>query len=156
MKTTRILQIGDIHLPEWAVSETDIDEKDPEFSKEIIGDLKHSRLSQVLKGINKTANSGAIDAVFLMGDLTSYGQKKYIKPAMEIMHTLLQDEANTNSPKVYIVPGNHDVNKDDALNLGTTGKFAHFRESAESLGWASPPVEGACIFQIEGNPESVT
>jgi hypothetical protein len=148
MKTTRILQIGDIHLPEWTASEIDIDEKDAEFSKEIINDLKHSRLSQVLKGINKTANSGAIDAVFLMGDFTSYGKKEYVEPAMKIMDVLLQDAGSTPRPQVFVVPGNHDVNREDAQALGTLGKFAHFRETAEKLGWASPPVEGACCYEL--------
>ena len=148
MKTTRILQIGDIHLPEWTISETDIDTKDAAFSREIIDDLKHSRLSQVLKGINKTANSGAIDAVFLMGDLTSYGQKEYVAPAMEIFDILMQDAGSPSRPEIFVVPGNHDVNRADALSLGTLGKFAHFRETAESLGWASPPVEGACCYEL--------
>ncbi len=155
MKTTRILQIGDIHLPEWAISETAIDTKDAEFSQEIIDDLKHSRLSQVLKSINKTANSGTIDAVFLMGDLTSYGHKKYVAPAMELFNTLLQDAGSSPRPKVFIVPGNHDVNRDEAKSLGTLGKFAHFRETAERLGWASPPVEGACYFEL-GKDQSDT
>ncbi len=148
MKTTRILQIGDIHLPEWAASEIDVDEKDSEFSDEIIQDLKHSRLSEVLKGINKTANSGTIDAVFLMGDLTSYGKKEYIAPAMKIMDTLLQDAGSVPRPKIFVVPGNHDVSRDDAKEFGTLGKFAHFREAAENLDWASPPVEGACTFDL--------
>lgn len=154
MRTTRILQIGDVHLPEWTASEIDIDEKDNEFSLEIINDLKHSRLSHVLKGINKTANSGTIDAVFLMGDLTSYGKKEYIEPAMQIMDTLLQDAGSNPKPQVFVVPGNHDVNRDDAKALGTLGKFAHFREVAEGLGWASPPVEGACCFDLRTRDES--
>ncbi|SDY65637.1 metallophosphoesterase family protein [Citreimonas salinaria] len=155
MKTTRILQIGDVHLPEWTASETDIDTKDAEFSQEIIGDLKHSRLSQILKGINKTANSGTIDAVFLMGDLTSYGRNEFIAPAMDIFNTLLQDASSATRPEIYVVPGNHDVNRNDAQRLGTLGKFAHFREAAEGLGWSSPPVEGArCLKLGKGKTDS--
>ncbi len=153
-KITRVLQIGDVHLPDWPDKRTDIDLKDKEFSTDIIGELTEDRLSLVLRAINKISNSGAIDAVALMGDYTSKGQVEKIRPAVEILSTILQDAANQNQPKVFGVPGNHDVSRTVAAEKGPVVKFDSVRDAFKEFSLLDPPVEDCLKHEIDGSNEA--
>ncbi|WP_298912169.1 metallophosphoesterase [uncultured Roseobacter sp.] len=147
-KITRVLQVGDIHLPEWPSKTTDIDIKDGNFSKEIIGELTQDRLSQVLKALNKVANSGSVDAVALMGDYTSRGDIKFIRPAVQIMRAILRDDSNERQPLVFGVPGNHDVAKETAAIGGPIVKFDPIQQAFKEFGFLELPVEDCIVHQI--------
>lgn len=154
-KITRLLQVGDIHLPDWPNESTQLDVKDKHFSKEIIQDLTEDRLSMILSALNKVANSRAIDSVVLMGDLTSRGQTEHIGRATKILSTLLQDAGNERQPIVCGVPGNHDVSKSDAALGGPITKFEPIRTAFREHGFLDIPVED-CVFHAVKNIDGTT
>ena len=144
----RILQIGDIHLPEWQESQSDVDRKDKAFSKEIADDLSHPRLRGVLKRLHDIANHGEIDCVAVMGDLTSWGKTEFLSPAVDIVDTLVR-RTDGSRPLMIGVPGNHDVDKAEAAVLGKAGKFKSFSSAFESRGWMRPPTEDCVSLTLK-------
>src|SRR6056297_2366212 len=89
---TRILQVGDVHLPTWPDRDVPIDLKDQGFSKEIVSDLSHNELSNILKAVNRIACSAEIDAVLFMGDFTTKGDSDQIPHAIKILTNLMRDD----------------------------------------------------------------
>lgn len=150
----RILQIGDIHLPEWKASETPLDLKDSEFSSEIAKNLVQERLRNILKRVHQIASSGTIDCVAVMGDYTSYGKTAHISPAVEIIDTLVKS-ADGKSLPVVGVPGNHDVDKIEAATLGDSGKFKSVKEAFEKFGWAKVPVDDCVRHDVSFGPDKL-
>ena len=150
-KITRLLQIGDIHLPDWPSEKTSLDLKDTTFSTDIVQDLRDNRLSMILSALNKVANSRSIDSVVLMGDYTSRGKTEHISRATKILSTLLQDAGNRKQPSVFGVPGNHDVSKVDAATKGPIAKFEPLRAAFRESHFHEPPVEDSIIHTIEND-----
>jgi 3',5'-cyclic AMP phosphodiesterase CpdA len=140
VKSLRVLQIGDLHVPEWQSSEGPIDDKDPEFSASIKGQLVEDPLRQILSRIDRITSEGQIDYVALMGDFTTKGAPEFIEPAMEVIDALTRRKDGTKIP-IIGVPGNHDVEKAEAATLGEIGKFDRISHLFEKFDWAKLPVE---------------
>lgn len=148
-KSVRILQIGDIHLPEWPTEHSPIDDKDKNFSREIKADLVNQPLRSILKRINELAASSSIDAAVCVGDFTTRGATNQIRPAVEIMHHLLTDHYAPRPTAKFAVPGNHDVSKTDALEKGPIEKFHPLESALSDFGWPPPPIDDCLRYQIE-------
>lgn len=136
----RILQLGDLHVPDWKSSTNDVDQKDVEFSSEIIADLKHDRIRHILRRVHEIASSGDIDCIALMGDFTTFGMSEYVSPAVEIIDGLVSKGDGT-KPLIVGVPGNHDVDRENAALLGKHGKFKTLSDAFEKFGWAQLPTD---------------
>ncbi|TIV71952.1 MAG: metallophosphoesterase, partial [Mesorhizobium sp.] len=83
-----------------------------------------------------------LDSIAFMGDFTSRGDKTFIASAFQ--HFTLLCRAQGRSSKalpLIFVPGNHDVNRDDARELGPTEKFSEMASLAARLGWQTVPVD---------------
>ncbi|NOD96893.1 hypothetical protein GS610_06690 [Ruegeria sp. HKCCD6228] len=148
-KSIRILQLGDVHLPEWQSVETPIDDKDDEFSEGIKAELVNQPLRSILKRINDLASSNTIDAAVCVGDFTTRGETEYISQAIEILHHLMSDHYSERTPAKFAVPGNHDVNRVDAREHGPTGKFEPLESALSNFGWPAPPIEDCVRYKIE-------
>jgi hypothetical protein len=146
----RILQIGDIHLPEWPQTLTQLDDKDVRFSEAIKRDLRGNKLRSILKKINDLATSGDIDAVVCMGDFTTRGEVNQIAKAVQIIHYLTNDTYAEKPITRLAVPGNHDVNRKEAQKFGAIGKFGKLEAALTSLGWPAPPIEDCRKYQVAG------
>jgi 3',5'-cyclic AMP phosphodiesterase CpdA len=146
-KCIRILQIGDIHLPEWSPTPSPVDLKDKAFSTEIVRDISNERLRQVLRRIHDIGASGGIDCVAVMGDFTSYGKSNFIGPAIEIIDSLLRGKSGERPPVVG-VPGNHDVDKPTAAKLGKKGKFNTILAEFEKRDWKRAPIDECLSHDI--------
>lgn len=147
-KSIRLLQIGDIHLPEWENGNTRIDDKDTDFSEEIKADIVTFPLHSILKRISEIATSGTIDAAVCVGDFTTRGETQFIEPAVEIINFLLTDSFIEHAPLIFGVPGNHDVSRTDAMKLGAIEKFAILEAAFEKFGWPPPPVDDCVRYEI--------
>jgi len=148
-KSIRILQIGDIHLPDWPQAKTPIDDKDQQFSSQIKGELASQPLRSVLGRINELASSNFIDAAVCVGDFTTRGKTEHIRTAVEILHHLLTDQYTANMLAKFAVPGNHDVSKADALANGTIEKFEPLERALNEFGWPPPPVEDCLRYEVK-------
>lgn len=147
METLRILQIGDIHLPEWQETKSDVDHKDKEFSEEISDDISLGRLRSVLRRLHDISTRSHIDCVALMGDLTSFGEIQQIQPAIDIIDALVTGPEG-HKPLMMTVPGNHDIDKDEAALLGKSGKFRSLVAAVENRRWLRPPTDDCLRYPL--------
>jgi predicted phosphodiesterase len=148
----RIIQVGDIHLPEWDAKSKhqDLDGKDPSYSPYILDDIKGlDNISTVLRRLAKLAQSQEISAITFMGDFTSWGGVDRIEDAIEIFDALTTRFDGTQA-SICGVTGNHDVAKVDALTLGDTSKFDPIQDAMKRFGWNPPPISGVEKFPIAG------
>ncbi|MER8541507.1 metallophosphoesterase [Mesorhizobium sp. M1334] len=149
MQRVRILQIGDVHYPDWHSSASDIDAKDSKFAPKITQKLRASSLRAVLTKLRRLITTKRPDAVAFMGDFTSRGDKEYIASAFQHLTLLCRAQGSKSAflPLIF-VPGNHDVNRDDARDLGPTEKFSEMAGLAASLGWETVPVDQPVHFRL--------
>ncbi|WP_417525765.1 metallophosphoesterase family protein [Marinovum sp.] len=147
-KTIRVLQIGDIHLPDWPDTRTAIDDKDKTFSSEIKKEVTSRPLQNILRRLNEITTSGMIDAIICMGDYTSRGQTDEIKKAVKIIDSLTSDSFTDVPLRKMGVPGNHDVSREDAVAFGQSGKFTHVEEAFRSCDWDAPPIDECIKYEI--------
>lgn len=150
LKSIKILQLGDLNLPDWKEDTSSVDYKDKAFSKRIADDLRQKSLANVLRKIHQIATSGNIHAVINMGDYTSIGKTEYIRPAVEIIDALCSDQRGL-KPAMLGVPGNHDVSKDEAASLGDAAKFNGIVETFRIHGWVNPPTTSAVPHLLESS-----
>lgn len=150
-RTIRLLQVGDLHLPDWPDAETPVDVKDASFSARIKRDVSHQPLRAVLRRFNEISTSGLIDAIICMGDYTSRGQTELITKAVQIIDGLSADGFMERAPRKLGVPGNHDVSRTEAVNYGPTGKFIRIEEAFRKFGWEAPPNDDCASYDI-GKP----
>lgn len=150
METLRILQIGDVHLPEWEERPSDVDRKDKDFSSEIGEDISLPRLRSVLRRLHAIATQSHIDCVALMGDLTSFGDIHQIQPAIDIIDALVT-RPDGQKPLMMAVPGNHDIDMDEAALLGKSGKFRALSAAAKLRHWLRPPTDDCLRYVL--NPK---
>lgn len=146
-----LLQIGDIHLPDWAPNRNDIDIKQSEFSTQIISNLQTDSLSLILEHLRKTCRSGTIDAALMMGDFTTRGDTSKLSIATQVMSSLINDTRSDPQIPIYGVPGNHDVAKKDAVEKGEAGKFDAIADAFKDAGWPPPPIRAHLKYAIS-NP----
>jgi calcineurin-like phosphoesterase family protein len=132
-KILRILQIGDLHYdPE---NKSFLDQKDSAFSKHLSSMISTSPVEDSLRSIITNAEKKDCDAIVVMGDIGDKGKKNLYR---EGVHFLL--DAMTENPilkeRIVVLPGNHDVNRDDAL-IGITEKFKHIAVALQEVGLSS-------------------
>lgn len=135
-----ILQIGDVHFPEWKSAASDIDLKVSEFSERIVSEMQTDPLTTILEGLRDVCRNEHIDVALLMGDITSQGKTEYLRNAAATLAGLINDSDADYQIPIYGVPGNHDVSKTDAVNLGEVGKFGPLERAYQSVKWAPPPI----------------
>ncbi|MEO1920808.1 MAG: metallophosphoesterase family protein [Sphingomonadaceae bacterium] len=146
-----LLQIGDVHLPDWASNRSSIDLKQSNFSQQIVSNLQTDSLTLILEHLRKSARLGSTDAAILMGDFTTRGDTSRLAVATQVISSLLNDTRSEAKIPIFGVPGNHDVAKADALTKGETGKFDPLVEAFKEAGWHSPPVGKHLKFSLSNN-----
>lgn len=152
----RILQVGDIHLPEWEKVYSHIDEKDKNYSPSIIADIRGlDNMTAVLQRLTQLGTSSQTDAVAFMGDFTTRGVTDKIPVAIEILSTLMTRFDGSRVP-MFGVPGNHDVDKKEAILHGSQAKFSPLERAFQKFGWLSPPINRARKVEIESDDSSLS
>ena len=150
MPKITFLQIGDVHYPDWTSELYQTDDKDRKVSASIKFGITHNPFRRVLTKIVELSSKPHMNGVVLMGDFTSKGDKKKLASALNHFSWLCKEERERLArPHLMAVPGNHDVNKDDAVELGQTGKFQYLNEVAEECLWHPMPVDEIVHIPIE-------
>lgn len=136
-KILRILQIGDLHYD--PNSPSFLDDKDSAFSRDLSSMIATSPVEDSLRSIITNAEKKNCDAIVVMGDIGDKGKKDLYRAGV---HFLL--DAMTENPilkqKIVVLPGNHDVNRDDAL-IGITEKFEHIARTLAEVGLTSVEIQ---------------
>lgn len=140
----RLLQIGDVHLPGARLKPRPIDEKDKRFPVDLKHIISGQPTKRVFKKIYERLQSGEVEAIIFMGDLTDLGDldgyrscAKYIANALQLGESGVMSDV-----KCGIVFGNHDINRALAQEPGLTQKFAPLSHALRAEG-LPPPTIGA-------------
>lgn len=140
-RVLRILQVGDLHQPDWPLERVGRDVKTALQSKLFSDSLGHYAVERVLSALLGVQGSIKVDAVVFVGDFTTRGDVDGLAACVAHMAALFSPEIGaTSRTPVVAVPGNHDVNQKDATRSGMTGKFATLDRLVRSRGWPAIPV----------------
>lgn len=144
LTTHRILQIGDVHYPQWGDFQVDVDLKDESLPESLVSTIARDPIQTVLREISRLVHSQVYDAIALMGDITSWGRYRGFETALKVITPLIDVRQQINSGKIFIaVPGNHDVDRKRALtSTSLEDKFLPLQEALEKKGWPRFPVRG--------------
>lgn len=142
MRRIRILQVGDVHYPDWQLVPSEIDAKDQKFAPNISENLRSSAFRAVLRKLRHLASSDTMHGVVFVGDFTSRGRSEFLEGAFRHFSLLCRGSgAASQTTPLLFVPGNHDVDRKDALELGTTEKFRRISQLAARYGWQPVPLD---------------
>lgn len=121
----RLLQIGDLHLPQVMHERLHLDDKDRSFPNALKIMLGKSRTKTVYKKIYEKITLDNYQSVLFMGDLTDKGSIAGFEGAVEFIAESLQlGKGRRNSNQLMgIVPGNHDIDRLLASKPDITEKF---------------------------------
>lgn len=115
MKETRISVISDTHLlPEHMVYDNDKFRKDMHLDRKLLAESE-GLLNAALDKIHDNKSR----LLFVTGDLTKDGEMLSHK---HFLGKMLQFLALDSSRRVFLIPGNHDINNRHAYNYNTEGK----------------------------------
>lgn len=142
MTKVSLLQIGDIHYPEWNGAPYESDDKDRQLNQRVKAGVSLSPTRLVLSRLEMLASSPQVEAIAFMGDFTSWGKSDGLRSAIMHMSWLCKaDRRQTARPQLLMVPGNHDVSKEDAIKLGQFAKFDLITRYADEGLFHKPPVD---------------
>lgn len=147
---TRILQIGDLHLPSAARTARSIDQKDRAFSVELRNVISRQPIKTVFKRLYHLCSSGAIDGVLLMGDMTDFGRLPGYQAGINYVANALQLGAGRSNAAIFtgVVPGNHDIDRELAKLPSMTAKFAPLNAALHAAGFEPIPVEQSTVREL--------
>ena len=143
IRTIRLLQIGDVHLPTAAGQKRPVDDKDGEFPLALKHVMARVPAKQVFKQIYNLIEKGEADALLFMGDLTDKGSVEAYRGAVKFIANSLQIGEGREYERlpVGIVPGNHDINRSLAKEIGFDAKFRPLNEALSEENLPQLPVE---------------
>ncbi len=115
----------------------------------LVDELQFSGLRAVLTRINRMCQREHPTAVVFMGDFTDKGSIEWHEQALRHLTLLCRPRCRSERRMpLLFVPGNHDVNRDEARELGPIQKFERLRELAEKYKWQSPPLNEPIVVKI--------
>ena len=82
MSTLSLIQVGDIHYPDWNSKPFATDDKDARLSPVIKSGVTTVAIRRVLQQLSKKAADASTSAVVFMGDFTSRGDPKGLRSAL--------------------------------------------------------------------------
>lgn len=147
---TRILQIGDVHLPSAARTSRSVDQKDRTFSVELRNVISRQPIKTVFKRLYQLCSSGAVDGVLLMGDMTDFGRIEGYRAGLNYVANALQLGSGRRNQSIVtgIVPGNHDIDRELAKLPSMTAKFAPLNAALHEAGLEPIPVEQSVVREL--------
>ncbi len=146
----RILQIGDIHQPEWPLEREGRDVKTALQSQLFADGLGWYRIERILAALLHHADSA--DAIVFVGDYTTKGDALGLETCIAHFAALLRPELGSDRDiPIIAVPGNHDVNKDFATDVGISSKFRTLQGLVRYRKWQALPVETLISTDLERN-----
>ncbi len=143
IRTVRILQVGDVHLPTAARQQRHMDDKDGQFPFALKHVMSRVPAKQVFRQIYNLIEKGKVDSILFMGDLTDKGSLEAYRGAVQFLANSLQigkGKEYADLP-IGIVSGNHDINRDLAKNVGFDPKFRPLNEALSAENLPPLPVE---------------
>jgi len=138
----RIIQVGDVHLPEAAMSRRPVDSKDNRFPAELRNVIAAPPTKRVFQAIYKLIEDQQLSALLFMGDLTDVGKLDGYQACARFIRNALQLGPGEQHEHLItgIVPGNHDINREVAKKPGLATKFQPLQQALASVSLKPLPV----------------
>jgi hypothetical protein len=155
MDTIKLLHISDIHFPEAETAKL-TDMKDSGFPPAVADIASLKPLQSVVRKIQSILQTG-VDAILFCGDLTSKGDLAGYSKCVQFLSKLLRAALTESwiADRVFVVPGNHDVNRAfcDPTGNDILKKFLPLvgEWSAVNLNLLSPVLRDALVTTDRGN-----
>lgn len=155
IRSVRLLQVGDVHLPTAAKKQRAFDDKDETFPLGLKHVIAGPPAKQVFKQIFSFMEGGGVDALLFMGDLTDRGSIESYGGAVRFIANSLQIGAGRMHADlaVGLVPGNHDINRELAKDPGFDPKFRPLNEALVTEHLPQLPVD-SCVHMSVGEANS--
>lgn len=148
LKRIRILQLGDVHLPDHQ-SMTIADLQDDNFPPRLTDAISPSRLQAVLRKASERIRDA--ECIALCGDLTSRGDRKGYEACIDYLIEAL-DLHEMQHRRIHIVPGNHDVDRSAVPATGSIDKkFTHLAQSWKERGLDVMSPDGIRTTKLHGS-----
>jgi Icc-related predicted phosphoesterase len=148
----RVLQIGDVHLPSGVNAQPFVDVKDLTFPSGLASLIATNPLKRVFKRVFALLESGQVDAILFMGDLTDYGDIDAYAACCRYIASALQIGSSRRFANIPVgfVPGNHDIDRRLAKQPGATTKFAPLGAALTAVGLPDLPVLQPKVLTVGG------
>jgi len=144
MLVTRLLQLGDIHYPDWPNTSLNVDLKDKHIPTIILA-VSRSRAKTLLSSLISTLTNDDYDFIFQVGDLTNNGNQNAYRTCLRHLSYLVRRRyLNDTTKGCIITPGNHDVDRRIAAKHGIDAKFRPLQDMVIAEGWPAFPIAGIC------------
>jgi Calcineurin-like phosphoesterase len=117
MKKVRLIQIGDIHWPQYK-DEGVVDLKDDAFPPRVIKQIEINPLQISMRGVLQHCQEGT-HAVLICGDLTSWGDLDGYRECIRYLAQSLFSSCQDVEQSISVVPGNHDIDRSKCDPDGT-------------------------------------
>ena len=149
--TVRILQLGDVHYPEAKAQGAAIDIKDPTFSPSVANSLSLQPFQAVSRSLRKLIEQSGIDALVLMGDLTSKGSQSGYEECVDFLSkSLFSLFPEVNWPgTIMLLAGNHDVDRKNYSVADLTSKFDPLNEILGRYRLPKLPVDAISTIRLD-------
>lgn len=135
-----IIQLGDLHFPEFKTVTTEVDSKDRATPGELAAALDLPIPVAIRKAVIAQLNESPGAVLAICGDITSRGDRDGFTEGLAYLATILDDPTLVHRPsedRIHLVPGNHDVDfKGDSpfVAWDDVARFDVLAELCESAG----------------------
>jgi 3',5'-cyclic AMP phosphodiesterase CpdA len=154
MTLTRItiLQLGDVHFAD-AMGRSGVDQKDVGFPAALADRISLPPFQAVIRSVQEILQQGKCDAIVIMGDITTKGDKAQFQNGIDFLSNALWNKPGAATPpvKVLLVPGNHDVNREDAKQEPLEYKFKYINASLSAQNIPVVGIDTGSLLEITAN-----
>ena len=144
MREITLLHIGDIHYESIDKEERPVDIKDKQFPLTLTGILPKTNYQAVIKALREEFEKSPL-AILISGDLSTKGKIEGYINCLMFLKELVPPIFFDNKPfqKLFIVPGNHDINRDLVSEHSFFPKFQPINKALEEKNFPKIPCPDA-------------
>ncbi|MFP3385876.1 metallophosphoesterase family protein [Tritonibacter sp. SIMBA_163] len=156
LKRLRLLQLGDLHFPTAVKGPRNIDDKDKQFAPEFRNRISTSALKVVMRQCSDLIEARKVSAVLFMGDATDRGKINGYEDGITYLVEALQigGSRTYSDLPVYVVPGNHDIDRDLAQLPDKNRKFEVLNEFLFKKGITPFPYDSCKSVTLPGSEKN--
>ncbi len=160
MKTVKLLQIGDVHYPEFIRENLNLDSGDRGFPSGVRSQVVTHPSQTVARAVQRLLNQDEkISFIMICGDITTKGNLEGFRDGLTWLATQLglNDQHRWPIDAIHAVPGNHDV---DRKVVSPDESDVHKKFAGIEQAWVAQfdvvlTVRGLRITSLKGCPEVV-
>lgn len=136
-----MLHIGDIHYTRIDKDDRPVDRKDLQFPENLNEILPEKSYQTIIKSFMYAIEEPPL-AILLSGDLSTYGKIDDYKDCLQFLKERIHADFFDSEPfqKLFIVPGNHDIDRGKISEQSLYLKFKPIQEALEEKSFPEIPV----------------